>query len=165
MNTGTEFSQRWRKLASQWFVQNCAVIPLSLLDLGCPWWKQINKKCYMTKDYKQWSDTQNFFSPFVINSNRSWSPVRKGVLDLQSLSLLTHTVLDLGRPQRGEGGWQLCTSGPLKHGCSHEEKTHCANGCATDMDWALPEENIDFGETFPFFSAFRTLCFLGRGPP
>lgn len=24
----------------------------------------------------------------------------------------------------------------------------------------LPEENVDFGETFPFFSAFWTLCLL-----
>lgn len=35
----------------------------------------------------------------------------------------------------------------------------------TRVDKALPEENIDFGETFPFFSAFWTLCFLRRGPP
>ena len=33
------------------------------------------------------------------------------------------------------------------------------------MDAALPEENIDFGETFPFVSAFWAFCFLGRGPP
>lgn len=139
MNTGTEFSQRWRKLVSHWFVQNCAVIPLSLLDLGCPWWKQINKKCYVTKDYKQWSDTQNFFFPFVINSNRSWSPVRKGVLDLQSLSPPTHTVLDLGRPQRrGGGGGSSARLAPQTWSLPWRENTLCKwmrHGYGLSITW------------------------------
>lgn len=45
------------------------------------------------------------------------------------------------------------------------KRKHSMQAVWAYMDRALPEENIDFGETFPSFSAFRTLCFLRRGPP
>lgn len=111
------------KSASKGIIQNCGVISLSLLDLGCSQWIQINKKCYTTKDYKQWFDNQNFFSSFMKITNRSRSPIRESgsaVLELPA----SHTPADL---ECDHGGGQLGTSGLLKPSCSHEEKTHCAS--------------------------------------
>lgn len=138
------------------------VMPFSLSDLARSQGIQTNEKYDMTKDHEQRSDNQNFFLSFAINNKQSPAMCEEGSLGFWVLGLpdshssrsrMTAVQVDSvppAFPNRAD---------PLK-------KKHPKQAVyTTHVDKALPEENIDFGETFPFFSAFWTLCFLRRSPP
>lgn len=97
---------------------------------------------------------------FDHDNKPSQSSIRKGVWILRSLTSLVHTPAD-ANDHTAVGSVPPSFSNRAAPLRDHSE--HAV--CASNRDWTLPEENVNFGETFPLFSAFWTLCFLRRNPP
>lgn len=142
--------------------ENHTVRPSSLWDLGCSQWIHINKKYYVQRVTDNGLITSVSFFPSFIKNKQITVTCEEGHRDFQVPELPDSHASRSRMTPEAVGSTSLA----FPDVAAPSKRNHTVQAqWATHVGWALPEENIDFGETFPFFSAFWTLCFLRRGPP